>query len=89
MNAETQAGIKNGIDKCCAAQEQLAADWGFPIIKTWEHMRLSNNLIRVNDMDIPVFRAYFPDGIHPASDPTGYALKYYAEVLAPLINNIR
>ena len=89
MNAKTQGGIKDGIDKCCAAQEQVAADWGFPIIKTWEHMRLSNNLIRVNDMEIPVFQAYFPDGVHPSSDKTGYALKYYAEILAPLIENIR
>lgn len=93
MNAPTQGTsgqylIKNGVDKCCEAQEKLATLWGIPIVKTWEYMRISNNIITKDNEDIPVLFAYFPDGIHPASDNTGYALQYYADVLEPHIRNI-
>jgi len=94
MHAPTQGTsgaylIKNGVDKCCAAQEKLAGLWGIPIIKTWEHMRISNNLVTKDGDEIPVLFARFPDGIHPASDTTGDALQYYAEVLAPLVATVR
>ena len=94
MNQPTQGTtgaylIKNGIDKCCAGQLKAAELWGVPIIKTWEYMRISNNIITVNGVDMPVLFAYYPDGIHPASDSTGYALEYYANTLTPLLNEIR
>ena len=93
MNAPTQGTsgqylIKNGIDKCCAGQVKLAEKWGIPIIKTWEYMRISNNIINNGGTDMPVLFAYFPDGIHPASDTSGYALQYYADVLYPHIKDI-
>lgn len=94
LNADKQGTtgaylIKNGVDKCCAAQEKIATQWGVPIIKTWEYMGISNNVISKDSTDMPVLFAYFPDGTHPASDTTGYATQYYAEVLYPHIKNIR
>ena len=49
-----------------------------------------DDVIRTKDGDeIPMLFARYPDGIHPASDTTGDALQYYADVLAPLVATVR
>lgn len=73
----------------CEAQEKLAKLWNIPIIKTWEHMGFSHIPITVNGNQTTVAQQWMPDDIHPASDTSGDALRHYANVLTPLISDIR
>lgn len=71
------------------AQTKLADIWQYPFIKTWEHMGFNHQSITVGGTTTTPAQSWMPDDVHPSSDTTGAALKHYAEVLCPLINNIR
>ena len=70
------------------AQEKIANKWGFPIVKTWEKLGISMNMIDVDGTSVTILQNWFPDKLHPSSDTTGKALKHYANVLTPLIKEI-
>lgn len=73
---------KTGISE---AQIALYNKWKYPLIKTWEYMGWSQNKIG----DKTITQIWMPDNLHPASDKTGEALQHYANVLYPLIRDIR
>ena len=70
----------------CSGQEHFAELWGFPIIKTWNLLGLSCQELNNGDT---VIETRIPDGLHPASDTTGYMLELYAAALLPHVKNVR
>lgn len=73
---------KTGISE---AQITLHEKWKFPLIKTWEHIGWSQNKIG----NKTITQVWLPDDLHPSSDTTGKAIEHYANVLYPLIRDVR
>jgi hypothetical protein len=72
-----------------ASQKALADKWKFPLCKTWEMIGLSQNEVTVGGTTKTITNWWFPDDLHPASDPTGKALQHYAQTLYPFIRDVR
>lgn len=73
----------------CEAQKKLAEYWSLPLVKTWKNMGFSFHTITENGQSITPALSWLPDGIHPASDPTGKSLQHYAMVLYPMIKELK
>ena len=71
------------------AQKKLAEIWQYPLIETWKYMGFNHVPITVDNVQTTVAQQWMPDDIHPSSDTTGEALKHYAEVLYPLVRDVR
>ena len=86
---DKSAGTNFDTKHVCDAQEKLAKIWGFPFIKVWEHIGWSHQIVSNNGVDTPIANVWMPDDLHPSSDPSGDAIRHYAEVLYPLIRDVR
>jgi hypothetical protein len=72
------------------AQRYVADYWNIPFIEIYDKMGFStSSKITISGVTKTVKDWWLPDGIHPSSDTTGKALKHYAEVLYPLIRDVR
>lgn len=72
------------------AQKYIADKWNIPFINISNKLGFSTTVsITINGTTKTMKDWYLPDGIHPASDTTGYALEHYAEVLFPEIRDVR
>ena len=70
-------------------QEKIAEIWKYPLCKTWDKIGWSANTISSNGVTKPVYQFWCLDGVHPASDTSGKALRHYAETLLPFIRDVR
>ena len=86
---DKSAGTNFDTKHVCDAQEKLAKIWGFPFIKVWEYIGWSHQIVSHNGVDTPIANIWMPDDLHPSSDPSGDAIRHYAEVLYPLIRDVR
>lgn len=86
---DRNAGTNFDTKHVCDAQEKLAKIWGFPFIKVWEHIGWSHQIVSHNGVDTPIANIWMPDDLHPSSDSSGDAIRHYAEVLYPLIRDVR
>ncbi len=87
--------------KLIDAQKWWAADWCFPFCDIASNLGTSQHIIPGTkefdsenhstkfDYDIPVFRVYCPDGVHPSSDNSQYSLNIYAGILSEFIKSHR
>lgn len=73
---------KTGVSE---AQIVLADRWSFPLVKTWDLLGWSQNIVTVNGVNKTITQAWMPDNLHPHSDTTGAAIRRYADVLASQI----
>jgi hypothetical protein len=72
------------------AQRYIANKWNLPFVETYKNMGFTTSASITIDGTTKTMKDWWlPDGIHPASDPTGAALKHYAEVLYPMIRDLR
>lgn len=72
------------------AQRYVADYWNIPFIEIYDKIGFStSSKITINGVTKTVKDWWLTDGIHPSSDTTGEALKHYAEVLYPLIRDVR
>lgn len=72
------------------AQRYVADYWNIPFIEIFNKMGFSTSAkITINGITKTMKDLWLTDGIHPSSDTTGEALKHYAEVLYPLIRDVR
>lgn len=72
------------------AQRYVADYWNIPFIEIFNKMGFSTSAkITINGITKTMKDLWLTDGIHPSSDTTGAALKHYANVLYPLIRDIR
>ena len=72
------------------AQRYVADYWNIPFIEIYDKIGFStSSKITISGVTKTVKDWWLPDGIHPSSDTTGKALKHYAEVLYPLIRDVR
>lgn len=72
------------------AQRYIADYWNIPFIEIFNKMGFSTSAkITINGESKTLKDWWLPDGIHPSSDVTGAALEHYANVLYPLIRDIR
>ena len=83
--------------KLLDAQKWWAADWCFPFCDIASCYGTSLHIIpgtkdfdsqnhtTTFDYDIPVFRVYCPDGVHPSSDNSKHSLNVYAGILSEFI----
>lgn len=80
------------------AQKWWANDWGFPFCDISTSFGASSNHIvpgskdfasdqhsATFDYDIPLFKIYCPDGVHPSSDNSMHAMNVYAGILSEFI----
>ena len=84
------------------AQEELSKEWALPLCEVYKYLGYSNKIIPSSmswfntnypsqtavTTDITVFKAYCPDGVHPASDISGDANLRYALILSNWIRNL-
>lgn len=72
------------------AQRYVADYWNIPFIEIYDKIGFStSSKITINGVTKTVKDWWLTDGIHPSSDTTGKALRHYAEVLYPLIRDVR
>lgn len=72
------------------AQRYIADYWNVPFIEIFNKIGFSTSAkITINGKSKTLKDWWLPDGIHPSSDVTGAALEHYANVLYPLIRDIR
>lgn len=72
------------------AQRYVADYWNIPFVEIYDKMGFSTSTkITINGVTKTLKDWWLVDGIHPSSDTTGEALKHYAEVLYPLIRDVR
>ena len=71
------------------AQTKLAEIWQYPLVETWKYMGFNHQQITVGGITTTPAQSWMPDDVHPSSDPTGSALKHYAEVLYPFVRDAR
>lgn len=72
------------------AQRYVADYWNIPFIEIYDKIGFStSSKITISGVTKTVKDWWLPDGIHPSSDTTGKALKHYAEVLYPLLRDVR
>ena len=88
-NTDASAGTVSQTKYVCEAQKKLAEEWHYPIIKTWEHMGFSHKNVNYNGSEIPISQVWMPDDVHPHSDSSGKAIDHYANILYPMIKEIR
>ena len=89
-NNDKNKGTINDTKYVCEAQKKLSESWGYPIAETWNHIGFSaSHTALYNGVETPISQIWMPDNIHPASDTTGKALDHYAEVLYPIIRDLR
>ena len=89
-NTDKNKGTNMETSYVCAAQKKLAESWGYPLIETWKHIGFSaSHTANVSGTETPISQIWMPDDIHPSSDTSGKALQHYANVLYPLIRDIR
>ena len=83
------------------AQKWWAADWCFPFCDIASNFGTSLHIIpgtkdydsdnhtNTFDYDIPVFRVYCPDGVHPSSDNSKWSLNVYAGLISEFVKSHR
>ena len=72
------------------AQRYVADYWNIPFIEIFNKLGFSTAAkITINGQSKTLKDWWLPDGIHPSSDTTGAALEHYANVLYPLIRDVR
>lgn len=70
-------------------QKMAAERWEFPLYKQWEKLGFSQQYIYIDGEWKTYLDVYIPDGLHPHTDTSGYALEYMAENIAAWMNTIR
>ena len=100
-NYSNETSGETSYAKLIDAQKWWAADWCFPFCDIASSLGTSQHIIPGTknfdsenhstqfNYDIPVFRVYCPDGVHPSSDKTKYALNIYAGILSEFIKSHR
>lgn len=72
------------------AQSYIANKWNIPFINISNKLGFSTTMsVTINGITKTLKNFWLPDTIHPASDTTGRALQHYAEVLYPMIRDVR
>lgn len=70
------------------AQAVLAEQWDFPLLRTWERLGWSQQVIQSGpDTGKTITQVWLTDDLHPSSDVTGRACDRIAEVLAPMLRD--
>lgn len=72
------------------AQEYIANKWNIPFINISNKLGFTSFYsVTIDGITKTMKNWWLPDMIHPSSDPTGKALQHYAEVLFPMIRDVR
>ena len=72
------------------AQSYIANKWNIPFVNISNKIGFTTAMSVTIDGTTKTMRNWWmPDGLHPASDTSGKALQHYAEVLAPLLEQVR
>ena len=72
------------------AQAYIANKWNIPFINISNKMGFTTAMsVTIDGTTKTMKNWWLPDGIHPSSDTSGKALQHYAEVLYPLIRDVR
>ena len=70
--------------------QQIASErWEFPLYKQWENTGWSQQYIYTGGEWKTYLDVFIPDGLHPHTDTTGFALKFLASNIASWLNTIR
>ena len=88
---------ETGYANLIPAQRWWANDWCFPFCDISTCFGTSQHIIPgtkdwINGSfayDTDAFHIYCPDGVHPSSDNTGYALEIYAGIIAEFVKQHR
>ena len=72
------------------AQSYVANKWNIPFINISNKLGFTSSVaVTINGTTKTMKNWWMPDNVHPASDTTGDALKHYADILYPMIRDIR
>lgn len=71
------------------AQEIIAEQWDFPLLRLWEKLGWSQETVLVDDVETTMTEVWMEDNLHPHSDTTGEATDLISEVIAAFIKTIR
>lgn len=97
-NYSNEHSGETGYASLIPAQKAWAADWCFPFCDVASCLGTSQHIIPgtsnffddyVFHYDTNVFHIYCPDGVHPSSDSSQYALEIYAGIVAEFIKQHR
>lgn len=97
-NYSNEKSGETGYAALIPAQKAWAADWCFPFCDVASCLGTSQHIIPgtsnffddyVFHYDTNVFHIYCPDGVHPSSDSSQYALEIYAGIVAEFIKQHR
>ncbi|MBO7206996.1 MAG: hypothetical protein J6X83_04170 [Methanomicrobium sp.] len=70
-------------------QEIIANRWEFPLYKQWENLGWSQQLIKIDGEWKTFLDAFIPDGLHPHSDTTLFAMRFMADNISSWMETIR
>ena len=97
-NYSNEHSGETGYASLILAQKAWAADWCFPFCDVASCLGTSQHIIPgtnnffddyVFHYDTNVFHIYCPDGVHPSSDSSQYALEIYAGIVVEFIKQHR
>jgi hypothetical protein len=97
-NYSNEYSGETGYAPLIPAQKAWAADWCFPFCDVASCLGTSQHIIPgtsnffddyVFHYDTNVFHIYCPDGVHPSSDSSQYALEIYAGIVVEFIKQHR
>ena len=97
-NYSNEHSGETGYASLIPAQKAWAADWCFPFCDVASCLGTSQHIIPgtsnffddyVFHYDTNVFHIYCPDGVHPSSDSSQYALEVYAGIVVEFIKQHR
>ena len=97
-NYSNEHSGETGYASLIPAQKAWAADWCFPFCDVASCLGTSQHIIPgtsnffddyVFHYDTNVFHIYCPDGVHPSSDSSQYALEIYAGIVVEFIKQHR
>ena len=72
------------------AQKVLASQWDFPLMKLWEKLGWTQEVVNVDGVDKTITQIWMPvDDLHPGFDPTNEANELIAENLASFLRDVR
>ena len=88
---------ETGYANLVPAQQAWSYEWCFPFCDISKSFGTSQHIIPgsqgwngvTSPYDTDVFHIYCPDGVHPSSDNTGYALSIYAGIISEFIKQHR
>ena len=70
-------------------QEIIADRWEFPIYRQWEALGWSQQLVKVDGEWKTYLDVFIPDGLHPHTDTTYYAMHFMADNISAWLETIR